>query len=67
MNAVRYIEVTVQKTERYTLYQSYCSKKTKALPSIKVTFWKKQTLYAISKLNFEKTEYYTLYRSYLSK
>jgi len=33
----------------------------------KVTFLKKQTLYAISKLLFEKTKRYMLYQSYCSK
>ena len=42
-------------------------KKKNAMPSIKVTFQNRQTLYAIPKSNFEKTKYYTLYLSYFSK
>jgi len=42
-------------------------KKINAMPSIKVTFQRKKTLYAISKFNFEKTKRYTVYQSYFSK
>jgi len=49
-----YIEVTFQKNKRYTMYWSYCLKKNSAIPSLKVTFWKKWTPCAISKSNLEE-------------